>query len=216
MKVLFGGTFDPFHLGHEHVVRTLLNLYPIQTFWIVPTHRNPHKQDSQSTPANHRLKITETAVQGMGDPRVRVLDWEIARPGPSYTVDTLERFNKELAGDEIPALVFGNEVFGSFPKWKQPMRILELAHGIVIRRTSSGRAVSDVLANLGIRDATIDPSNATRLWHSNHSRFIDQREIQARPFSATALRKELQGPDMPQGIQRSVWLYIKENGLYAV
>lgn len=165
-----------------------------------------------------RLLLLQTAFQEISDLKIEILDLELRRPPPSYTVDTLEEIRKTYPGEM--ALVVGNEVFAQFPRWKNPRRILELAHCVVIKRTNENvKNPRQVLHEIGIVDVKeISPEKIT---HHAEFRWIDFREIKARPFSSTAIRKQIgecwKKNDLsvaPPGIQESVWLLIKEKQLY--
>lgn len=203
MIALVGGTFDPIHLGHISLAREILSHYPVESLYFVPAYRNPHKSESETSPA-HRLEMVRRGVREMNDPRVDCLDWEVTAPGPSYTIDTIEQL--EAAKKNDLALVMGDDVFASFPRWKSPQKILEKVNLIIVTRNENLVPVDKILEGIG---------------GAKRATWVDVHKMQALPLSATELRKELsQASDedsaMPQGIQRSVWQYIKENRLYAV
>lgn len=214
MQAIFGGTFDPFHLGHAHVISKLLEAYKFEKLWVIPCGQNPLKLGETRTTALQRLELTRLGILELGLPGVEVLDWEAKQSGPSFTVETLQKFYRELRPKEAPALILGTDAFAHFETWKSPTEILKLTHLVVVKRPGLF-ATEEKLRSLGIQD--IEVENPHRIWHSGHSRFVDQIEIHALPFSATQIRQEIRiHKEMPQGIQRSVWLYAKENSLYAV
>jgi len=113
---LYGGTFDPPHNGHIHLIVSAMQLWGFDEIWVVPAEENPLKPSSTS--AEYRLAMSRLAFEPF--PYCRVLDVECARPGPSYTVDTIQwllEHDREFASAERYLLV-GSDVAASFPKWK--------------------------------------------------------------------------------------------------
>ena len=125
---LFGGSFDPIHFGHLNLAMELKEKHHLDEVWFCPAHINPHKLDA-NTPALalHRLKMVELAVAGI--PGFRVIDNEISREGPSYTIDTLHA----LIADEAKtgngrtfALLLGADAIPGFFRWHCPLEIVRL------------------------------------------------------------------------------------------
>lgn len=101
----FGGTFDPFHLGHLNLCIEMMEKRGLSSIWVCPAGINPFKQEKEQTAAHHRLEMARLGVGGL----FRVLDLEILREGPSYTFDTLEalgpsQFSLILGEDALPGL----------------------------------------------------------------------------------------------------------------
>src|SRR5437763_11958951 len=85
---VFGGTFDPVHLGHLVLAEQCREQGRLDEVWFVPAGRPPHKQHHAVTPFRHRAEMLRLATAG--HPAFRVNELEDQRPGPSYTVDTLD------------------------------------------------------------------------------------------------------------------------------
>lgn len=215
MTILFGGSFDPPHEGHLHVIRSLLENYSPSRFWIVPAHQNPMKAETAASAAD-RLAMVELLVKEINDPRVAICALEIERKGPSYTMDTVRALSKESPGDRF-AFALGNEIFPALPGWKEARELVTSIDWIVIARQSQ-KAQFDprgVLSALGVSDA----KNESGRWsYLGGKRWMEICEIEALEVSSSQLKIELarDAEAMPQGIQRSVWRYIKENRTYAV
>ncbi|HHH13861.1 MAG TPA: nicotinate-nucleotide adenylyltransferase [Thiolapillus brandeum] len=128
---IFGGTFDPVHLGH---LRTALDVYEalgLAELRLVPLGRAVHRLQPR-LPAALRLEMLEAAVANQ--PGFVVDRREIDSDEPSYTVHTLESLRREL-GDEVPlCLLLGRDAFAAFHTWREPERILRLAHLVVMER----------------------------------------------------------------------------------
>ena len=129
---LLGGTFDPPHIGHLLLAECARLQFAAQTVLFLPA-GDPYKKSGSAglptadsrrpTAANHRLAMTRLAVAD--NPHFAVDDRETRRPGPSYTVDTLEELHAEGHANLI--LILGADALADLPTWKHPERILELA-----------------------------------------------------------------------------------------
>jgi nicotinate-nucleotide adenylyltransferase len=132
---ILGGTFDPIHVGHLAIAEEVREVLGLERVLFIPAARPPHKSGQPITDAAHRVAMAEAAVRD--HPAFEVSLVEILRPGPSFTVDTLERFHAEarMAGRE-PDLVFilSGEALRELPGWRAPTRILELCRLAVVPR----------------------------------------------------------------------------------
>ena len=218
---LLGGSFDPVHLGHINLAQELLNLYSLDEIYLIPNKQNPLKPSSPMATNEQRLKMLSLAIGEIGEPRIKMGPWELERQSLSYTIDTLVELKAKniLSNESESILILGNEVFQQFKDWKSPREILERTHLCIVNRDPLLDSVlSEQLRSLGILDGT---KIGNRVIHSNGSRWVENVKINALPYSSTKLREKINlalklGPTakMPQGIQRSVWLFIKENQLY--
>ena len=163
---VFGGTFDPVHVGHLAIANAALESVPLDRVLFVLARRSPLKERGPVAPEEDRLRMLELAVAG--EPRFAVSQIELDREGPSYTVDTLER----LAGDDHLFLILGSDAIADFPRWKDPDRIAKLATLVVADRPGAP-------ARLG--DAPIVAFDAPRLD-------ISSRELRARAARGLSLR----------------------------
>ncbi|MBI4403560.1 MAG: nicotinate (nicotinamide) nucleotide adenylyltransferase [Deltaproteobacteria bacterium] len=220
MFTLFGGTFDPIHEGHLHLATEIAAHFPIKTLFFIPAQQNPHKAEKPDVCSDDRLQMLHLALREMNNPKFSILNWELNRTTPSYTVLTLERFVVEYK--QNPALVMGNEVFQRLSKWYRAEKVIDMADLIVINRQEMPFEPEILLKKLKIRDYKWK-IEGQKLDHSGNRRWIEQLIIQPLPHSASLIREEIyrrwQQNDMehpPQGIQRSVWQYIKEKRLYSV
>ena len=121
---IFGGTFNPFHLGHLKLMDEVILTVSPDRLIVVPAHIPPHKQSEELMSDSDRLEMCRLAV--FGRPGVEVSDFEILKGGKSYTVYTLEHFHKINPEDEL-YLAMGSDMFISFHKWYRSERMAELA-----------------------------------------------------------------------------------------
>jgi len=216
---IFGGTFDPPHLGHIHLIESILERFNFSKLYLVPNYQNPLKTKGPTVTPENRLLLLKTAIQGL-DSRIEILDWEIKNQGPSYTIDTVKHV-KTLHSEPI-SVVIGNDLFSQLPEWKSAAELFQLVDWIVIKRNEGIVLEPQQLLNkIGIFDSHFSEKN--HLAYRQNQRSIRFCDIQALPFSSTRIREELgelwkknKLEDPPQGIQRSVWLMIKEKRLYTV
>lgn len=120
---MFGGTFDPFHLGHGVLAQSAYEQLGLDQLLVVPAGQMPHRD--ASLPAPVRLKLAQQALAN--DPRMEVVNFEIQRsPKTSYTVETLEWIRRKYQPETL-FLVIGTDQFHQLRNWHQPERIVQLA-----------------------------------------------------------------------------------------
>ena len=100
---IFGGSFDPVHLGHLLVAQAAIEELGLDRLFFIPTAQSPFKPDSQPAPASVRLQLLRLALAGRTD--CEIDDQEIRRGGISYTVDTLRDYAKRFPGAKLFYLI---------------------------------------------------------------------------------------------------------------
>jgi nicotinate-nucleotide adenylyltransferase len=135
---VFGGTFDPPHIGHLILAADACDALRLDRLIFVPAAAQPFKADTPAVASDsNRLAMVRLATEG--EPRYAVDDTEIRRGGLSYTVDTLEEIARKNAGAEL-FLLIGEDTLGGFSGWKNPERIRQLATLAMMRRAESSQA----------------------------------------------------------------------------
>lgn len=130
---VFGGTFDPPHIGHLILAADAVDALRLDKLIFVPAWAQPFKVDTPAVAdAADRLEMVRLAVGG--DPRYAVEDTEIRREGLSYTVDTLEEIARRNTKAEL-FLLIGQDTLEGFSGWKRPDRIRELAKLALMTRS---------------------------------------------------------------------------------
>jgi nicotinate-nucleotide adenylyltransferase len=129
---IFGGTFDPVHLGHLIVAEQCREQARLDEVLFIPAARPPHKQERELTPFGQRVEMLSLAIAGQ--PAFRIDELEKDRPGPSYTVDTLEQIKARRA-DAALCLVLGADTLHDLPHWREPARVALLAELLVVPRS---------------------------------------------------------------------------------
>jgi len=197
---VFGGTFDPVHLGHLIIAEQCREQARLDQVWFIPAARPPHKQDRPLTPFAQRVEMLALAVAGQ--PTFRVDELEKDRPGPSYTVDTLEEIQRRQPGAELE-LVLGSDCLPDMSHWREPARIVGRAGLLVAARPGwplwSGEQLREalgLLAEVPLRHQVI------------HAPLMDisSRDLRRRAAGGRSLRYLL---------PRAVEAYIAAHRLYA-
>ena len=130
---LFGGTFDPIHIGHLIVAETVRSDAKLERVVFVPAAQPPHKVDTTLSPTSVRAKMVELAITG--HPFFDLSDVEIQRKGVSYTVDTVRWFveSETWSRDEL-YLIIGSDSLLEMGTWKDAEIILQKISTLVVER----------------------------------------------------------------------------------
>jgi nicotinate-nucleotide adenylyltransferase len=120
---VFGGTFDPIHVGHLAAVQDAAFELSLDLVLFVPNRAPPHKQNRQVTGVADRLAMVELSVAG--NPLFEVSRIELERPGPSYTLDTMRRLRSEMKPGSELFFLAGYDALRELHTWHQPQRLLD-------------------------------------------------------------------------------------------
>jgi nicotinate-nucleotide adenylyltransferase len=196
---IFGGTFDPVHLGHLIMAEQCREAGELDEVWFIPAARPPHKQDRPLTSFGQRVEMLVLAIAGM--PAFRVNELERDRAGPSYTADTLAELHRLHPQTDF-ALLLGSDCLPDLPEWHQPERILELAELLIYARPSWPALTAESLRE----SLRLSENTAFRMrWAPGPSVDIASRDLRQRAAEGRSLRFL-----MP----RAVECYIEEKKLY--
>ena len=127
MKIgIYGGTFDPPHLGHMEAARAALAQMNLDRLLIIPDREPPHKDLAEEAASpQQRLAMAALMADGLG-PRAEAADLDLRREGKSYTADTVEAIHEAFPEDEL-WLLMGTDMFLTIQNWYQPERIFQYA-----------------------------------------------------------------------------------------
>ena len=128
---LFGGTFDPVHMGHINVCITLMEKHALDHVFFIPANKSPHKISEKTTAAEHRLRMLELAIEDI--PNCSVLDIE-----PSYTIDTVREFRESaiVTASDLLFLLLGKDTALHFTEWKEVVALISLVQPLVAVKQS--------------------------------------------------------------------------------
>jgi nicotinate-nucleotide adenylyltransferase len=187
---LYGGTFDPIHLGHLILAEACREACSLDRVWFVVAGAPPHKPGGR-TDVKHRLEMVHLAIAG--NPAFEVSEVETLRPGPHYSVETLETIALERPDDDLFFLI-GADSLVDLPQWRSPDRILTLASLVVANRPGFEPSPIDLPPEARpIHRVTIPPIG------------IASHEIR---------RRRLEGRSIRYQIPRAVEAYMDAHGLY--
>lgn len=200
---VFGGSFDPVHIGHLLAAECCREQAGLDRVLFVPAAIQPHKQHRQLASGQHRMEMLALATGGHG--AFAVSSDELDRGGVSYTVDTLERLKARHPGDEL-LLILGPDAFLGLPTWREPKRILELAGIVAVERES----LDDFSGT--VSRAALEPL----LGRDRLDRVIAERvRLPAIGIRASDLRAAVAaGKSIRYRTPRAVEQYIAAQGLY--
>ena len=125
---IFGGTFDPIHIGHLIVAETIMDEFHLDKVVFIPAAVPPHKLDKQISPAKHRYMMTMLAT--CSNPRFQVSDMEMHRQGPSYSRDTLAQLIDEHGRDTEFYFIVGADSVENLHTWNRIDELLTMCHFI--------------------------------------------------------------------------------------
>ena len=192
---IFGGAFNPPHIGHLVVAQEALVQLELDRVVFVPVGEAPHRAIDDDPGAEARLALVERAVEG--DERFEVSRIEVDREGPSYTTDTLREMRDAGPDDEL-FLILGGDQAARLAGWHEPEEVLSLAAVAVVERVSWTRNA------IGIKIA--------RLKGAERVRYLDMPLMQV---SSSAIRRRLaMGRPIRYLVPDAVAEYIAEHGLY--
>jgi nicotinate-nucleotide adenylyltransferase len=184
---VFGGTFDPVHLGHLIMAEQCREQARLDQVWFVPAARPPHKSEADITPFERRAEMLALAIAGHS--AFQLNDLEKNRPGPSFTVETLEALARDHPGNEY-LWILGSDSLNDLPLWREPQRILELAGLLIVARPGHPVWGEEQLRAVVIESPLID---------------IASRDLRRRAAAGRSLRYL---------VPRAVECYIDQHKLY--
>jgi nicotinate-nucleotide adenylyltransferase len=210
---LFGGTFDPIHIGHLRCAEEMAELLELDHLLFVPASRPPHKPGEAITPFQHRERMIRLAIEG--NPLFAFSDIENRREGFSYSVETVEDIleTHRLKNNDL-YLILGQDAFHAIRTWKEWERLLLLCNFAVMTRPG--------YADQGL-EAVLTPGVASRFRYDAQAKgfrgptgqAIYFREVTFLAIAASAIRNRVrEGKTITYLTPESVRRYIVDHGLY--
>ncbi len=211
--LVFGGTFDPIHLGHLNTAMAIQQIFHFDRVAFLPCKTPVLNKQSTPCTATHRLNMLKLALaQVPKDCHFCVDARELNRESPSYTVTTLEEMRTEY-GAQLPiTLLIGQDAFYQLSQWHQWTRLIKLANLLVIERPGYGKQpLPQAIESLLTKHQTHNPLALLETPKGLIARF-DAGEY---PISSTMVREGLQNNSLvsdclPDGVNQ----YIIDNELY--
>lgn len=182
----FGGTFDPVHEGHLEIAQKAVTHLGLQRVIFIPCRRSPHKMDAPGADDSDRLKMLELATANL--PWADVSDFELRKPPPSFTWETVRYFRKTLAKSTRLFLLIGFDQWENLPHWENIETLALDVEFIVVGRTKQPQPREGYRAHF---------------INGNH------------PASASEIRKNLSEGRKALWLHEDVAQYILEKDLYS-
>jgi nicotinate-nucleotide adenylyltransferase len=185
---IYGGTFDPIHIGHLVTAQSVREIRNLDKIIFVPAFLSPHKLDIKASSPKHRINMLKRAIEGVDF--FDISDFELKQKNISYTIDTIKELKKLY--DEIELLIGYDNIF-KFYTWKNPDELLNLVKLVVLKRKSS-----------------YPPPYEDKYY--NQAEFVQTRGIE---ISATDIRERVKhGQPINYLVTKEVKEYIFEHNLY--
>lgn len=213
LQVFYGGSFDPVHNGHVAIACAARDVLQAEVA-LLPARDPPHKASTHAD-ASQRAQMLALAIDGK--PGLRVDLRELARPGPSYTVDTLVELRAEFGAAAPLAWLIGADSLLQLHTWHRWRALFDLAHVVAVQRPGAEVDAARLRANAPEVLAQLNgrwlPPQA--LAESPAGGFALLPLPQLRPESSTALRQRIAaGAPWQQGVPAAVAGYITRFNLY--
>lgn len=213
MKIgLFGGTFDPIHWGHLRSAEEVSETFALDRVYFIPAAVPPHKRGHTTTAALDRLQMVRLAVAK--NPKFSVSTVEIARPGVSYSIDTIRDFAGRMRGRDSLYFIIGLDAFREIGTWKDFAAIFPLCNFIVTSRPGSKE--KDPLKGTGVavKKLFCYDFKKKNYRHESGTR-VYFNELTDIAISASEIRALVQaGKSIRYLVPPTVEKYIHRRGLY--
>ena len=200
---IYGGTFDPIHLGHMCAAQYAAELLHLDRLYLIPAGLPPHKHLADSTPApEHRLHMTELAADALSRTECPVEVWgeELRQEGKSYTVNTLRAFRERYPEEEL-WLLMGTDMFLTIQTWYHVEELLQLC-----QICAFGRSEKDTEELFAIQRDYLKERYGVSATTVVLPKLVD--------ISSTAIRKRLRAGEGGEFLLPAVYGYILRHGLY--
>jgi nicotinate-nucleotide adenylyltransferase len=196
---IFGGTFDPIHVGHLSVAQQVTGRLGLTEMILVPAGRPPHKNQRAFASAADRLAMVALAIGGLA--RLSVSDCEIRRAGPSYTLDTVREIRTQRGAGHDYWFLIGADTVGELPGWHRIADILKEVSFAVAARPGFPPAFEPVEKRLGEKAGSLLRKAVV--------------EVDPCDVSSTYIRRRIAaGEDISGLVRTAVADYIFSKGLY--
>lgn len=197
---LFGGSFNPIHLGHLIIARSVAEQLELDRVIFLPSATPPHKTGTDLVAPEHRAEMVRLAIAD--EPGFEFSDFDLTRAGPSYTVETVAHFRQELGPEATLHWIIGADSLPELPTWHRVRALVESCHIVTAARPGWEQIDFDALGpRLG------DQHTATLRANMVKAPRID--------ISATDIRQRVRsGKSIRYLVPESVRQYILAHGLY--
>lgn len=197
---LFGGTFDPVHIGHIKVARAARDYIKAEKLVLIPAKQSPLKRSGPVACDNDRLEMLSLAVSDKRN--FEISDYELRKDGPSYTVETVKHFQKLYGEDALLCWLIGADNIDDLPKWYKVEQLIDMCNVSVMYRSGFERPDFDKLSE------KLGQKRIEKLaYNIIPTPLVD--------VSSTDIRRRLcRGESVAGMLEKGVYEYILSKGLY--
>ena len=199
---IFGGSFDPPHCGHLHVIKSAVDQLALNSVLLIPACRPPHKPDRLLAPAEHRLRMCELLAEL--HPAVRVDACELERSGTSYTIQTVTELRQRSHWQNAQLyFLIGSDSLRDLPTWYRIHELLQMVNFVTIPRDLKNCAL--IFQDLESQVSAPDLANLRR----------HVLNIPPLPISSTEIRQRCRrGESITGMVPATIHAYIEQHQLY--
>jgi len=208
---LFGGTFNPIHLGHLRGVEEVRGAFGLEEVVFIPAAIPPHKAAGEVVEARHRLEMVKLAIRA--NPYFSISSVELDRPGKSYSIDTLRYFQERNQNASL-FFILGGDAFVEIETWKDFQGLFSFSNFIVMELPGFGSPpLRAQLPEAFVTAFRYD--QAVKAWVHASGRTLHFQEIGFLDISSTRVRELIErGRSVKYLIPNEVEAYVKQHGLY--
>lgn len=209
---LFGGTFNPIHLGHLRSAEEICESFALDRVIFIPASYPPHKDKGDILPASLRGEMVRLAIAD--NPRFAFSEVELQRPGKSYSVETIAHFRQQYGPETELYFILGLDAFLEINTWKEYAALFALCHFIVMTRPGFEKNFTpEHLPVEMTKDFCYDAQKDGYAHHSGF--FIFPKEITALDISSTKIRENIRKRrTVKYLLPESVEAFVYQHNLY--
>ncbi|HKZ78353.1 MAG TPA: nicotinate-nucleotide adenylyltransferase [Pyrinomonadaceae bacterium] len=187
---IYGGTFDPVHLGHLETAKHVAELFDIDELLFVPAQHAPHKLEQKVTAPLHRYAMLALATQDSA--RLKVSTFELEEPDRRYTVDTLAFFQAQFGTSARLFFLMGSDSWLEITSWREWEQLMSMASHIVVTRPGYPIELGHIKPSVAERIVDLQGasrSEALQTIDSSAAKLIFLTDIVRIDVSATEIRQ---------------------------
>lgn len=201
---LFGGSFDPIHCGHLIVARAVAEQLDLERIIFLPSARPPHKEREHLADPAHRARMVKLAIEG--ELLFEFSDFDLAREGPSYTIDTVMHFRELLGPRAVLHWIIGADSLAELTSWHRAAALIDSCR--IVTAVRSGWLNPDVHWDWATLRKTMSAEQIAKL----QAGVVETPVIE---ISSTDIRRRAgQGKSIRYLVPDGVRLYIEKHTLY--